>query len=64
MIYKLFPKFHVRYEGFSFYGPRKSDEGADTYLMYNFFSGLIIRSFSVDSHRTLQVASVIDIGER
>ena len=33
MIYNLFPKFHVRYEGFSFYGPRKSDGGADTDLI-------------------------------
>ena len=29
MIYNLFPKFHVRHEGFSFYGPRKSDKGTD-----------------------------------
>ena len=29
MIYKFFPKFHVRHEGFSFFGP---DEGADTDL--------------------------------
>ena len=36
MIYNLFPKFHVRHEGFSFYGPRNSDEGADTDLIYNF----------------------------
>ena len=26
----------MRHEGFSFYGPRKSDEGADTDLIYNF----------------------------
>ena len=37
MIYNLFLKFHVRHEGFSFYGPRKSDEGADTDLIYNFY---------------------------
>ena len=37
MIYDLFPKFYVRHEGFSFYGPRKSDEGADKILyIYNF----------------------------
>ena len=29
-------KFHVRHEGFLFYGPRKSDERADTDLIYNF----------------------------
>ena len=26
----------MRHEGFSFYGPKKSDEGADTGLIYNF----------------------------
>ena len=36
MIYNLFPNFHVRHEVFSFYGPRKPDEGADTDRMYNF----------------------------
>ena len=25
----------MRHEGFSFYGPRKSDEGGDTDLIYN-----------------------------
>ena len=33
VICDLFPKFHVRHERFSFYGPRKSDEGADTDLI-------------------------------
>ena len=33
MIYNLFPKFYMRHEGFLFYGPRKSDEGADTDLI-------------------------------
>mgnify|MGYP001796792324 FL=1 len=36
MIYNLFQKFHVKHEGFSSYGPRKSDEGADTDLIYSF----------------------------
>ena len=36
MIYNLFPKFHVRHDGFSFYGHRKSDEGADTDLITNY----------------------------
>ena len=36
MIYTLFPKFSVRHEGLSFYGPRKSDKGADTDLKDNF----------------------------
>ena len=36
MIYNLLPKLDVRHEGFSFYGPRKSDEGADTDLIHNF----------------------------
>mgnify|MGYP001802954932 CR=1 FL=1 len=36
MMYNLFPKLDVRREGFSFYGPRKSDEGADTDLIHNF----------------------------
>ena len=35
MIYNLFPKFQVRHEGFSFYGPRNLDEGADIDLIYN-----------------------------
>ena len=29
-------KLHMRHEGFSFYGPRKSDERADTDLIYKF----------------------------
>ena len=36
MIYNLSPKFHVRHVGFSFYGLRKSDKGADTDLVYSF----------------------------
>ena len=36
MIYNFFPIFHVKHEGFSFYGPRKSDKGADTDLKHNF----------------------------
>ena len=40
MIYNLFPKFQMRpgmrHEGFSLYGLRESDEGADTDLIYNF----------------------------
>ena len=36
MIYNLSPKFQMRHEGFSFYGPRKSDQGGDTDLIYNF----------------------------
>ena len=43
--YNLFPKFHVRHEGFSFYAPRKSDEGADTDLIYNFCWSNLIESF-------------------
>ena len=39
VIYNLFPKFHAMQEGFSFYGPRKSDKGADTNLIY-IFAGL------------------------
>ena len=35
MIYNLFPKFHMRHEGFSFYGPKNLKEGADTILIYN-----------------------------
>ena len=31
MIFNLFPKFHVRHEGFSFYGPK-----ADPDLIHNF----------------------------
>ena len=33
MIHNLSPKFHVRHVGFSFYGPRKSDKGADADLI-------------------------------
>ena len=29
VIYHSFPKLYTRHEGLSFYGPRKSDEGAD-----------------------------------
>ena len=36
MIHNLFLKYHVRHKGFSFYGSRKSDEGADTDLIYDF----------------------------
>ena len=36
MIHNLSPKFHVRHVGFSFYCLRKSDEGADTDLVYSF----------------------------
>ena len=35
VIYNLFPIFHKRHEGFSFYGPKNSEEGADTILIYN-----------------------------
>ena len=35
VIYNLCPKLHARHEGF--YGPTKSDEGADTDLKYNSF---------------------------
>ena len=31
----------MRHEGFSFYGLRESDEGADTDLIYIIFAGLI-----------------------
>ena len=47
MIYNLSPKFHVRHEGLSFYGPRKSDEGADTDLIYIIFAGLSLHSLPV-----------------
>ena len=32
--YNLFTKFIMRHEGFSFYGLRESDEGADADLIY------------------------------
>ena len=32
----LLSKFHVRHERSSFHGLRKSNEGADTDLIYNF----------------------------
>ena len=42
----LYPKFHVRQEGFSFHSSSKSDEGADTDLVYNIlmalFAGFLI----------------------
>ena len=34
VIHNLFPKFYVRYEGYLFHGPRKSEEGADTDLIH------------------------------
>ena len=40
MIYILFLRFHERHEGFSFYGPRKSEEGADTDQIHNFLLAL------------------------
>ena len=49
MIYNLFPKFQMRHEGFSFYGPRKSDEGGDTDLIYNFY-GLLCAIQKIFSH--------------
>mgnify|MGYP001801303778 FL=1 len=33
-------KLHGRHEGFSFYGPRKSEEGADTDQIHNFLLAL------------------------
>ena len=36
MFYSLLPKFPVRHEGFLFYCLRKSDEGGDADLMYDF----------------------------
>ena len=40
MVYILFAKLHERHEGFSFYGPRKSEEGADTDQIHNFLLAL------------------------
>ena len=42
MICTLFPKFHARHEGFSFYGPNRSDNGADENLILIIFAGLIL----------------------
>ena len=36
VFYSLLSKFPVRHEGFSFHCFRKSDEGGDTDLMYDF----------------------------
>ena len=36
VICNLFPKFRIRHERCSFYGPRKSDEGVDTDLIVCF----------------------------
>ena len=36
MFYSLLPKFRVRYESFSFYCIRKTDEEAATDMMYDF----------------------------
>ena len=36
VIYNLFLNFYVSVRSFSFCGPRKSDEGADTDLINNF----------------------------
>ena len=41
MIYNLFPNFHVRHKGVSFYGPRMSDETADTDLITGLFSSTL-----------------------
>ena len=35
VICNSFPKFRLRHFGFSFYGLRKSDEGADADLIYD-----------------------------
>ena len=58
MIYNLFPNFHVRHKGVSFYGPRMSDEGADTdlsnmYMDINFLLAL--------SHLSLKVYTLINL---
>ena len=36
VFHSLFPKFQMAHEGFSFDGLGKSDEGADTDLLYDF----------------------------
>ena len=45
----------MRHEGFSFYGLRESDEGADTDLIYNFCwpnqSNLLIDSVPLSGHK-------------
>ena len=41
MIYKCIPKFYVRHERVSFYGPRESAGGADTELIYNIYIYII-----------------------
>ena len=61
MICNLFLKFYVRHEGFSFYGPRKSDEGADTDLIYN-FAGLIDGDFVNTMCPSLQCPDRINTG--
>ena len=47
MTYNLFPKLHVKHKGFSFYGPRTSDEGADTDVIYNFCWPKIFQDFPI-----------------
>ena len=42
LIYSLIPKFHVKHEGFSFFGPRKSDKGADTAIIFLQLASLLV----------------------
>ena len=42
VIHNSYPKFHERHEGFSFYGPRKPDKGADMDIgSYKIFADLM-----------------------
>ena len=45
-MYNLFPKLHMRHEGFSFYGPKNSKEWADTILIYLLY--LFILLFNIE----------------
>ena len=56
MFYSLLPKFQVRREGISLYSLRKSDEGADTDLMYDF---CLPHSVSVASHYEPHVIKIV-----
>ena len=57
----LSPKFQMRHERFSFYDPRRSDEGADTDLLYNFCWPQVEESFSDYDIETVDYCIIVFI---
>ena len=55
----LFPKFHVRHEGFLFHGPRSLDEGANTSSIYIIFADTTVVIFMLQDSPLYDVLSQI-----